>query len=315
MADALVRLFSVVLLCITAAQGKEQLHSNSEWPKSFSVIRDTDGISKVAETQGYTCEEHKATTEDGYILSLQRLPAGQSGKKAHKPPVLLQHGLFCDAIVWVVNPPDESLGFILADNGYDVWLANVRGTKYSRGHISLHPNDMAYWDWSWDELARYDLPAFVQYVYNQTGQRMHYAGHSLGTLMVLADLSRGKLLDMLRSAALLCPIAHLNHVTSPVARTAAQSFIADYDYGDQRQNMQHYGQRVPPLYNMTKISNEFPLFLTYGRQDALSNVKDVQLLLNDLRDHDGNKLVVCNREDSQIKLKALNWLCKSYKSP
>lgn len=45
--------------------------------------------------------------------------------------------------------------------------------------------------------------------------------------MVLADLSRGKLLDMLRSAALLCPIAHLNHVTSPVARTAAQSFIAD----------------------------------------------------------------------------------------
>ena len=59
MADALVRLFSVVLLCITAAQGKEQLHSNSEWPKSFSVIRDTDGISKVAETQGYTCEEHK----------------------------------------------------------------------------------------------------------------------------------------------------------------------------------------------------------------------------------------------------------------
>ncbi|KAG5128915.1 hypothetical protein JHK84_035312 [Glycine max] len=332
MADALVRLFSVVLLCITAAQGKEQLHSNSEWPKSFSVIRDTDGISKVAETQGYTCEEHKATTEDGYILSLQRLPAGQSGKKAHKPPVLLQHGLFCDAIVWVVNPPDESLGFILADNGYDVWLANVRGTKYSRGHISLHPNDMAYWDWSWDELARYDLPAFVQYVYNQTGQRMHYAGHSLGTLMVLADLSRGKLLDMLRSAALLCPIAHLNHVTSPVARTAAQSFIADgcskqisgrhlpyskpdqllkqptdtnhrtakiakYDYGDQRQNMQHYGQRVPPLYNMTKISNEFPLFLTYGRQDALSNVKDVQLLLNDLRDHDGNKLVVLFTED------------------
>lgn len=49
---------------------------------------------------------------------------------------------FQDAIVWVVNPPDESLGFILADNGYDVWLANTRGTKYSHGHKSLHPNDI-----------------------------------------------------------------------------------------------------------------------------------------------------------------------------
>ncbi|QHO36913.1 Triacylglycerol lipase [Arachis hypogaea] len=54
-----------------------------------------DGICKrMVETQGYTCEEHKVTTVDGYILSLQRMPAGRSGKAADKPPVLLQHGLF-----------------------------------------------------------------------------------------------------------------------------------------------------------------------------------------------------------------------------
>ena len=46
-----------------------------------------------------------------------------------------------DASTWLVNSPDESLGFILADNGYDVWLANVRGTKYSNGHTSLDTND------------------------------------------------------------------------------------------------------------------------------------------------------------------------------
>ncbi|KAL2327128.1 hypothetical protein Fmac_020555 [Flemingia macrophylla] len=176
---------------------------NSEWPKSASVINDID--------------------VDGYILSLQRLPAGRSGKKATKPPVLFN----TDAICWLLNTPGESLGFILADNEYDVWIANARGTKYSRGHKSLRPNDAAYWDWSWDELASYDLPAFVKYVHNHTGQRMHYSGHSLGTLMAFASLSQGQLLELLRSAALLSPVAHSNQVSSPVARFAANTFFVN----------------------------------------------------------------------------------------
>ena len=73
--------------------------------------------------------------------------------------------------------------------------------------------------------------------------------------------------------------------------------IAKYDYGDQGQNMQHYGQPLPPLYDMTGIPNEFPLFLSYGGQDTLSDAKDVQVLLNDLKDHDRNKLVVMLNED------------------
>jgi hypothetical protein len=35
----------------------------------------------------------QVTTEDGYILSLQRMPTRLSGKKADKPPVLIQHGI------------------------------------------------------------------------------------------------------------------------------------------------------------------------------------------------------------------------------
>ncbi|KAK7306667.1 hypothetical protein VNO77_44619 [Canavalia gladiata] len=343
MANTIVGLFLMALLCITVAQGRKTLHPNNEWPTSSKIIN--DGICKTyVETQGYTCEEHEVTTEDGYILSLQRIPAGRSGKKAYKQPVLLQHGLTADAICWLFNSQNESLGFILADSGYDVWLANARGTKYSRGHRSLSPNDMGYWNWSWEELSSYDLPTFVQYVYSNTGKTIHYTGHSLGTLMALAAFSQGKALNMLRTAALLAPIAHMNQITSPVSKLAANTFIAEeqywlgvrefvpngdietkflggicrnlnlncanlmtlitvirsgqvrkYDHGPQ--NVLHYGQLIPPIYDITKIPTEFPLFIGYGGQDALSDVNDVHVLLNDLKDHNEKKLVVLFKED------------------
>nr|GEU31563.1 ribonuclease H-like domain-containing protein [Tanacetum cinerariifolium] len=109
------------------------------------------------------------TTKDGYILSMQRIPAARGGTKADKPPVLLQHGLLMDGGTWVLNSPDESLGFILADNGFDVWIANTRGTNFSRGHASLIPSDPAYWEWSWDELVAFDLPSSIQYRFEIAG--------------------------------------------------------------------------------------------------------------------------------------------------
>jgi lysosomal acid lipase/cholesteryl ester hydrolase len=38
----------------------------------------------------------------------------------------------------------------------------------------------AFWDWTWDQLADYDLPAVLEFVYNRTGgMKVHYVGHSL----------------------------------------------------------------------------------------------------------------------------------------
>ncbi|KAI9090130.1 hypothetical protein K1719_028826 [Acacia pycnantha] len=366
---------SIFLVCISEVQGRKSLYSLNGKDEVPSFFRsDSDGICKsMVDTQGYKCEEHKVTTKDGFILSLQRIPARRSGKTADKPPILLQHGIFSDAIVWLFNSPNESLGFILADNGYDVWLANTRATTYSSGHISLTPNDQAYWEWSWDELVSYDLHACVEYVFNQTGQKLHYAGHSLGTLMALAAFSEGELLNMIRSSALLSPIAHLNQIPSPAIKVAADIFLADvlywlglrefvpkeqearellekicsipdvncsnlmtvftgpnccinstridvlldhepqptstknmihlaqmvrngniamFDYGDQAQNMQHYGQASPPVYDMASIPNDLPLFLSNGGNDTLSDVNDVDVLLDNLKDHDKDKLTV-----------------------
>ncbi|KAL5715975.1 sterol esterase [Ranunculus cassubicifolius] len=70
-----------------------------------------------------------------------------------------------------------------------------------------------------------------------------------------------------------------------------------FDYGDADGNRQHYGQTTPPIYNITDIPTDFPLFLSYGGADAISNTKDVKLLLSDLTNHDADKLVIQYRED------------------
>ena len=51
----------------------------------------------------------------------------------------------------------QSLAYILADAGYDVWMMNIRGNQYSKGHINLNPgaNNKQYWSFGLDEPARY----------------------------------------------------------------------------------------------------------------------------------------------------------------
>lgn len=64
----------------------------------------------------------------------------------------------------------SNLGFILADAGYDVWLGNARGNTYSKRHISLKHDDSQFWDFSWHEMAYYDIPAEIDYIYKIRGK-------------------------------------------------------------------------------------------------------------------------------------------------
>jgi pimeloyl-ACP methyl ester carboxylesterase len=81
-----------------------------------------------------------------------------------------------------MNYAEVAPAFQLIRAGYDVWLGNQRGTKYSSGHVSLSTKDKAYWEFSYTEMGKYDAPAQVDYVRKQTGaSKVTYIGHSQGT--------------------------------------------------------------------------------------------------------------------------------------
>ncbi|KAJ3016652.1 cholesterol esterase [Thoreauomyces humboldtii] len=93
--------------------------------------------------------------------------------------------------VWVCTPdPKLSLAYTLAEAGYDVWLGNTRGNKYSCKHRNLKPTDEAFWDFSMDHLALYDLPDTVDYILKVTGApSLSYVGFSQGSAQGFSSLS------------------------------------------------------------------------------------------------------------------------------
>lgn len=115
----------------------------------------------------------------------------------------------------------------MADLGYDVWLGNVRGNRYSREHTQHdadghHETRSRFWAFSWHEMGSIDLPAMIDYITAVTGQeRMHYIGHSQGTTsFFVMGSQRPAYNDRIISMNALAPIAFMGNLRSPV-RSAA----------------------------------------------------------------------------------------------
>ena len=74
---------------------------------------------------------------------------------------------------------DESPAFLASNSGYDVWLGNSRGNKFSNRHVKYTLDDNRFWRFSWQEMGQYDMKAVTEYVLNYTSQKnMVYIGHS-----------------------------------------------------------------------------------------------------------------------------------------
>lgn len=71
---------------------------------------------------------------------------------------------------------------------------------------------------SWDEMAKYDLPAMIDYIIEQTGNKeIYYAGHSQGTEQAFAGFSLDPGLGKkVKTFFALAPVGNLSGVESPI---------------------------------------------------------------------------------------------------
>ncbi|KAG0291120.1 cholesterol esterase, partial [Dissophora globulifera] len=178
--------------------GREQESAKGVVPNPpqdiVSLLRE-NGVPLAAETSAAYNNGHtrdRRHQEEDFEADLHR-PMKKAPKKGDyiKPVVLLYHGFMMCSEVWLCNLDEErNLAFVLAEAGYDVWLGNARGNKYSLKHMFLKPHENKFWEFSMDELALFDMPDTVDYILARTGApSLVYIGFSQGTAQAFASLS------------------------------------------------------------------------------------------------------------------------------
>jgi len=198
--------------------------SLSQSAESVSVTpKDPDmglDCSSIIEARGYPVEVHTATTTDGYLLTMFRIP------RPGAPVVFLQHGLLDSCFTFVNNFEEQSVSFLLYDHGYDVWIGNNRGNKWGKAHSDLDTSSDEFWDFSWDEMAMFDLPTMLKTTLDTTGMDhiSAYMGHSEGTIQAFSGFGLPSNQDIASRVNLfvaLAPVAYVSNQRSLMLRLLA----------------------------------------------------------------------------------------------
>ncbi|XP_075529854.1 lipase member N-like [Dermacentor variabilis] len=189
-------------------------------------INDDAITCELIKYHGYPCELSYATTDDGYVIEVDHIPHGREGspsaagnQRTPGYPVLLLPVFTSASDMWFLNYPSQSPGFLLVDRGFDVWSMNSREVKLHSNHTTLSQNDHKYWQWSFDEIGRYDTAACVDHVLEATGApKLTLMALSQGVVTALVLLStRPEYNEKIDLVIAYGPVANITHSGRPLS--------------------------------------------------------------------------------------------------
>jgi pimeloyl-ACP methyl ester carboxylesterase len=176
--------------------------------------KQSDEVTKLISQSGYKGERHQVKTQDGYYLTVHRIPPKENVE--YKGTVFLMHGLFRNSADYIATGPKVALPYFLADHGFDCYLGNARGSKYSQEHVKHPYNSKHFWNFSWEEIGLYDLPAMIEFSIDKSNSsKVNYIGHSQGCTTVVALLaSRPEYNNLISQMHLMAPAVFMDGATS-----------------------------------------------------------------------------------------------------
>lgn len=201
-------------------------------------------FENIISPKGYPIESYEVETADKRLLKLFRIQAKGTNISNNKKVIFLQHGLIDSADNWVINGDKNSLGLVLANLGFDVWIGNSRGNKYSLETSDPGITDQDFWNFSFQEMALYDIPANIKFVLEKTNQeKLTWIGHSQGTTQMFAALSDPKTSDYVN-----------NHIEKFIA-LGPVVFLAN-----QRSNLLGDLAKIPGFEELSKLFKIYDIF-------------------------------------------------------
>uniref|UniRef100_A0A8D0C2R8 AB hydrolase-1 domain-containing protein n=1 Tax=Salvator merianae TaxID=96440 RepID=A0A8D0C2R8_SALMN len=99
-------------------------------------------------------------------------------------------------------------------------IGNSRGSIWCQKHKNLSANQKEFWAFSFDEMAKYDLPALINFVLNKTGQQqLYYIGYSQGAgIGFIAFSTMPDLAQKVKMFFALAPVTRIKYASSPAVK-------------------------------------------------------------------------------------------------